>query len=154
MPFKETYNLQFLTDKPETGVQVKELTGVELLALKAGKRKWTIGNLELREGLPLLIFSPCSQKYWYRILRTDHDINLYTKYIKDGNLYILFNDEWKEKVVKERESECMTYRDYNHKRHLIILDELLERKGDRSSGYQSKKRAIQIELLKIKQKYK
>lgn len=145
---KENSNL-YTKKLPVVGVSQATLkTGVELLQLQAGKRKWTIGNLELRAGLPLFIYSPSSQKYWYRILGADHDLTPYRKYISDGNLYIYFNDQWKEKVRQEVESEGMGYFKYNRLRHLILLDELLDSNRE-DEKYQYKKRALQIEMDKI-----
>jgi len=148
------YGCKYVKDLPVAAVKVRYITGAELLMLQAGKRKWTTENLELRGGLPLLIHSESSGKYWYRILRKDHSLAYYRKYIKDGNLYIIFDDYWKDAVVRERDEEGMGYFEYNKIRHLILLDEALDATKDRSDGYQIKKRAIQIEIDKVKDKYK
>lgn len=132
-------------------VKVRYVTGVELMRLKRGKKVWKTGNIELRDSLPLLIYSPSSQRYWYRILRHGHDLSNYRKYIRDGNLYIYFNKEWIDFVKKERDSEGMSYNDYNGVRELILLREICERRED-SAETKIKLRAIQIEIDKIKNK--
>jgi len=134
-------------------VKVRDILGTELLQLKRGKKKWTGNNVEIRDGLPLLIYSPSSNRYWYRILQADHDLNVLRRYIKDGNLFILFNDEWREKVIAEREKEGKSYADYNRLRSLIILKEILEGQNDRPD-IKTKMRAIELEMNKINNKYK
>ena len=125
---------------------------MEVLGLKKGRRVWTTGNVEPRQGLPLLIYSPYSKKYWYRLLDLDHDMSSYRKYISDGNLYILFEDYWKEKIKEEVKKEGMSYYDVNKVRELVLMDELLDKK-EHYIGWQTGKRAIQIEIDKVKRKY-
>jgi hypothetical protein len=148
--FRTILNNKYVTKLPVAGVaKVKYATGVELLRLKAGKKKWSAGNIEPRKGLPLFIQS--DNKYWYRILDVDHDMNMYRKYIKQGVLYIYFNQEEQERVRGEVEKEGMGYYDYNKIRELVLLDELLDSK-ERGADYQSKKRAIQLEIAKVRNK--
>jgi len=151
--FRTENKNKYVTKLPVAGVaKVKYVTGVELLRLKGGKKKWTAGNIEPRKGLPLFIHSETG-KYWYRLLDIDHDMNMYRKYIKAGVLYIYFNEMEQDRVKKEVEKEGMGYYDYNKIRELILLDELLDSK-ERGADYQSKKRAIQLEIAKVRSKNK
>jgi len=145
-------NCQYLTKLPgEAAIKVRSVTGVELMQLKQNKKKWSIGNIEPRDSLPLLLFSPSSNRYWMRTLGADHDINSYRRYIKDGNLYILFNDEWKARVITEREKEGMSYFDYNKTRELLLLQEIISKKE--GTDIKTKLRAIQLQLNQINNKY-
>ena len=142
-------NLKYLTKPPSRGVsQVKSLLGVDLLQLKAGKKKWTGSNVELRHGLPLLIYSPYSERYWYRILDRRHNIRAYLKYIKDGNLYIHFSEYWQNVIRREVEDEGIGYFKMVKKRELILLDEILDKNKERDDYY-IKKRAIELQLKEI-----
>lgn len=142
-------DLQYLTKPPSRGVsQVKSLLGVDLLQLKKGKKKWTGSNVELRDGLPLLIYSPSSDRYWYRVLRHDHDMSEYRKYIKDGNLYIYWSEHWQKIVKAEVESEGLGYSKMILKRELILLDERLDRNRHRDD-YHLKKSAIEQQLKQL-----
>lgn len=143
-----------MLELPEAGVKARYTSGVELMQLVKGRRTWKRDNLELRKGLPLFVYSPSSQVYWYRVLGEDHDMNKYRSYIKEGNLYIFFDQQWQEIVQQERETEKMGYYDYNKIRHLILLGEVLDATKEGRPDYQSKKRAIQIEIEKVTQKYK
>jgi hypothetical protein len=134
-------------------VKVMDVLGTELMQLVAGKKVWKKDNLQLRDSLPLLIYSPGSDRYWYRILKKDHDLAPYRRYIKDGNLYIYFNDEWKKRVKEEVEREGMGYYDMNKLRSLLLLKEILEGQKNRSD-IKIKTRAIEIEINNVKQKYK
>ena len=142
-----------MIDLPVAAVKVNCVLGVELMRFVPGRRTWKSVNIELRASLPLLIYSPSSNRYWYRILQADHDLNVLRRYIKDGNLFILFNDEWREKVIAEREKEGKSYADYNRLRSLIILKEILEGQNDRPD-IKTKMRAIELEMNKINNKYK
>jgi hypothetical protein len=129
------------------------MSGSELYRLVAGKKKWQMGNIEPRDKLTLLIYSPHSKVYWKRTLGADHNMNIYRKYIREGNLWIYFDDTSKGKMNEEREKEGMGYYDLNSIRELQIMAELLE-KGDKGADHQTKQRAIQLEIEKIKNKYK
>lgn len=126
--------------------------GVELLQLKAGKKRWTGSNVEPKQGLPLFIYSPYTDWYWYRVLQRDHDIKRYIRYIKDGNLYIHFTDDWKQKMRDERDGEGMKYYDYMKMRELIFLQEVLDQKKDDPS-YKTHTRAVQVSMSNLKKKY-
>ena len=142
-----------MIDLPVAAVKVNCVLGVELMRFVPGRRTWKSVNIELRASLHLLIYSPSSNRYWHRILQADHDLNVLRRYIKDGNLFILFNDEWREKVIAEREKEGKSYADYNRLRSLIILKEILEGQNDRPD-IKTKMRAIELEMNKINNKYK
>jgi hypothetical protein len=151
MTLRDQNGYKFATKLPADTVKVAFITGVELYILQKGKRKWTSGNIELREGLPLFIHSVEENKYWYRRLALDHDPSMYRKYIKDGNLYIHFDEYWKEVLNQEREAEGMGYYLYNKIRELILFDEVLSGR-QHLPDYHIKKRAIQLEIEKIKNK--
>jgi len=153
LTFKEQNGYNYLVDLPVAAVKVNCVLGVELMRFVPGRRTWKSVNIELRASLHLLIYSPSSNRYWHRILRADHDLNVLRRYIKDGNLFILFNDEWREKVIAEREKEGKSYADYNRLRSLIILKEILEGQNDRPD-IKTKMRAIELEMNKINNKYK
>jgi len=133
--------------------KVTDVLEVELLQLIPGKKVWKKDNLQLRSSLPLLIHSQSSGKYWYRILREDHDLNLLRRYIKDGALYIVWDDDWKKKVREEVQRAGMGYFDLNKMRSLILLKEILNGQKDRPD-IKIKTRAIEIQMDEIKNKYK
>jgi hypothetical protein len=143
---KEHGGLYYTKKLPGCVSKVRFKTGVELYQLMKGKKKWTIGNIEPRDSLPLLIYSPYSDRYWYRRLGKDHSVSSYRKYIRDGNLYIYWDELWKGKVSDERESEGRPYYDYNKIRELLLLKEYLKMSEDQSPY---KQRAIDIELEQI-----
>lgn len=144
------HDLKYLTKLPSRGVsQVKSLLGVDLLQLKKGKKKWTGSNLELRDGLPLLIYSPSSDRYWYRVLRKDHDLKEYIKYIKDGNLYIYWTEYWQGVIKDEVDKGGLGYYKMIRLRELLLLDEKLDKNRSRDD-YHIKKRVIEIEINKLK----
>lgn len=155
MMLRQIYNSRYLTKIPSDIVAVKATfkTGVELMQLKGRSRKWTRDNLELRDSLPLLVYSPSTNRYWYRKLKHNHDLRPYRRYISDGNLYIIFDEIWREKVSKERENEGMKYSDYNKMRELILLKEIMEGKPP-TDDIGIKIRAINIEMQSVLTKYK
>lgn len=134
--------------------QVRSEIGTELMTFKKGRRTFNVGNIEPINSLQLLIRSELNGKeiYWHRLLQADHDINLYRRYIKDGNLFILWDDASKAMVNKERGKTGMTYYDYIEIRTLTILKEILENQDGRTD-MKIKLRALQIEMDKIKNKY-
>lgn len=152
MIFKTQNNLKYLDSLSVAGevTKVRYQSGVELMRLKERKKVWKTGNLELRHGLPLLVYSPYSDKYWYRCLLKDHDLSYYRTYIKDGNLYIAWNDQWKEMVKEEREIEGLPYRAYNTIRELTLIGEYLDKSPDKSD-YKTKKRIIDLKIKQLKQ---
>jgi len=152
MILRKKHNLTYLTKLPVAAVKVKLISGVELLSLKEGKRVWKVGNISPREGLPLLIYSPSSELYWYRKLGEDHNMDEYRNYIRDGNLYIVFTEPWRVVISRERERLGMAYYDYNRIRELYLMDYLVDRE-ERLAGWETKKRAIEIEVKRIKTKY-
>ena len=151
MIFRQLNNHRYLTKLPQSAVCVRDSLGVELLALKNGKRKWTTANIGLRKGLPLLIYSKKNNWYWYRKLGLDHDINEYVKYIKEGLLYIVFDDALKATVSEEREREGMKYYDYIEIRRLILLEELIVKRNP--PDLKTKVMAMQSKIRMIKEKY-
>lgn len=137
----------------EAGViKARYPSGVELMRLIPGRKAWKGSNVELRKNLPLFIYSHDKQRYWFRLLGSDHDLSPYRQYIQDGNLYIWFDDMWKQRVQEEREKEGLGYYQYNKLRELILVEELLDQTKEGRPDYQSKKRALQIEKQKIEQK--
>lgn len=59
MIFRQEYTNRYVTKLPVAGVaKARFKTGVELLQLQSGKKKWTTGNIEPRNGLPLFVYSP------------------------------------------------------------------------------------------------
>lgn len=144
---------RYLKELPSNRVsKVVTRMGAELFCLKERRKKWTTRNIEPRASLPLLIYSPYSGVYWYRVLHKDHSVSSYMRYIKDGNLYILWDDLWMDRVREEREQEGMAYRDYNRIRDLVLLREyLLTLPNQTDIG--SKTRAIEIQIKEIQKKY-
>lgn len=136
----------------ETIVKARCKYAVELLMLKQGKKKWSSDNIMLIPGVPVFIFSPSSNRYWYRIVQNSHEIRPYVQYILDGNLYLHFTEEWKEHVKKEREKEGMPYYDYMRIRELILLQEVLDKKMP--PDYKTKSKSIEITINDIKHKNK
>jgi hypothetical protein len=61
----------------------------KLYRLKKRKRNESKDNLEIYEGLDVIIHDPYAKKYFYRTLKHYTDMNKMLKYYKDGNLYIL-----------------------------------------------------------------
>jgi hypothetical protein len=148
------HNNQYITKIPSaiTAVQARLKTGVELLRLKQGKRKWTGNNLELRYSLPFLIYSPYSERYWYRVIEKGDHLSPLIRYIRDGNLYIIFDRSWQIKVSEEREQEGKSYYDYNKLRELILLQEATLRK-EVDNDTEFKLTSIQLEINKINKRY-
>jgi hypothetical protein len=75
----------------------------KLYRLKKRKQKDSKENLEIYEGLDVIIHDPYAKKYFYRTFKYYTDMNKMLKYYKDGNLYIL-KDEYQvkeEPVVDE-----------------------------------------------------
>jgi hypothetical protein len=154
MIFREYYGRKYLTKLPVAGVaRVRYSTGVELLRMKAGTRKRVIGNLEVRSGLPLLIHSKETGKYWYRTLKSDHDFRRYLQFIKEGMLYILFEGDHLGVMSKERDKMGMGYYDYQKIWHLMILKEKYEKVQPVPDNHKVILNAIDIEINKVKQKY-
>ena len=144
---------KYLTKLPEASVsRVVTKLGAELLTLKRGKKKWTTGNIEPRNSLPLLIYSPFSDRYWHRRLQRDHHLSYYRKYIRDGNLYILWDDIWKERVREEQEKIGMPYSMYNRLRDLTLLSEYLSKLPDQTER-ETKQQSITFQINQIKQHY-
>lgn len=73
-----------------------------LYRLKKRKQKDSKDNLEIYEGLDVVIHDPYAKKYFYRTLKHYTDMNKMLKYFKDGNLYIL-KDEYQVKEEPEPE---------------------------------------------------
>jgi hypothetical protein len=145
-------NRTYLAELPSVAgvVAARLLSGVELLGLKKGKKKWTTGNIELRHSLPIIIYSPYSGRYWYRILERDHDITPLRRYIRDGNIWIHFTDYWQGVIKEEREAEGLPYYKYNKIRELILMREILEKRDDKGD-LKTKLRAIDITINNLKQ---
>jgi hypothetical protein len=152
MNLKSSNGYLYAEELPKRVNKVTFKTGVELLRLQKGKKKWTAGNLELRDGLPLFIYSPFSNKYWYRKLALSHDRSEYRKFIKEGNLYIAWDEEWEEITKQEREQEGMSYHDYNKFRELTLLKEYQLTLPDQTL-IRTKIRAIEIQQQLILKKY-
>lgn len=151
MIFRQVHNSRYITKIPKdiTAVKARFKTGVELMQLKGRARKWTKDNLELRDSLPLLVYSPDTDRYWYRILKHGHDLAPYRRYIRDGNLYIIFDEKWRNIVSEEREKEGMGYYQYNKIRELTLTREILEKKEPTDAiGVQL--RAIELEIKKTR----
>jgi len=144
---------KYITSLPQDSVSlVTTKMGAELLTLKKGKKKWTTGNIEPRSSLPLLIHSPDNDRYWLRKLQADHHLSFYRKYIKDSNLYILWDDTWKQMVREEQESQGMPYVMYNKIRDLTLLSEYLYTLPDQTER-QTYQQSISYQITKIKQRY-
>jgi hypothetical protein len=71
-----------------------------LYRLKKRKRTDSKENLEINEGMDIVIHDPGAQKYFYKVLHHMNDMNKMLKYFKDGNLYIL-KDEYLPKEEAE-----------------------------------------------------
>lgn len=72
----------------------------KLYRLKKRKQKDTKENLEIYEGLDIVIHDQYAKKYFYRTLKYYTNMNNMLKYFKDGNLYIL-KDEYQVKEEPE-----------------------------------------------------
>jgi hypothetical protein len=63
-----------------------------LYRLKKHKRIDSKDNLEIFEGLDVLIHVQSEGRYYYRTLKHYSNMNNHLKFFKDGNLYILKDD--------------------------------------------------------------
>jgi hypothetical protein len=64
----------------------------ELYRLKKRKKLDTKDNIEIFEGLDVLIHVESENRYYYRTLKHYSNMNNHLKFFKDGNLYILKDD--------------------------------------------------------------
>jgi hypothetical protein len=71
----------------------------DLYKLKVRKRNDTKDNLEINEGMDILIHAQSENRYYYRTLKSYSNMNTLLKYFRDSNLYIL-KDEYR---IKEEE---------------------------------------------------
>ena len=72
----------------------------KLYRLKKRKRNESKDNLEIYEGLDVIIYDYQVKKYFYRTLKYYTDMNRMLTFFKDGNLYIL-KDEYQIKEDPE-----------------------------------------------------
>ena len=139
----------YIKKLPDHCVKASFKTGVELLRLKQGRRKWSIDNVEIINGLPLFVYSKSTGRYWKRTLDLSHHIAPYRHFIAQGILYIHFDDKWLKWLHMERENEGLGYYQYNRLRELLFLNEILDKHKD-EQGYLIKKRNLSEQIISIK----
>lgn len=90
-----------------------------LYHLKKRKRSENKDNLEIFEGLDVLIHVQSEGRYYYRTLKPYTDMNKMLKFFKDGNLYIL-KDELRQKEEVESEQPVIEEKHPNDDVELIF----------------------------------
>lgn len=90
-----------------------------LYHLKKHKRSDNKNNLEIFEGLDVLIHVQSEKRYYYRTLKHYTDMNNMLKFFKDGNLYVL-KDELRQKEEVESEQSTTEEKHPNDNVELIF----------------------------------
>ena len=90
-PLTNEHGFRYYDEKPEEYVLCKDIK--EFLTLRPGTKVWKKDNIRIRHNTAYLIHNPCTEVYWCRELHKQTNLKTLNEYIKDGNIYILKNNE-------------------------------------------------------------
>lgn len=92
----KTTDILYFDKLPESFIQCTDFTN--LFKLKKGKRTKTKENMEVVEGMEVIIYSPTSELYYYKILHEFSNMWNLLAYFKDKNLYVYTKEIQEEKL--------------------------------------------------------